>query len=157
VKRPDKRWTATRYKHLYRHKSGIYYARLSIAGKQTWRTLGTEILSVAQHVLSAILQEEERRSELAGVGSSSWSNVGEMMKSRETQIENDASTKSSTKKYWQEIHLALRRSWPELESLQILKETTMGMVTSIFSSPVRERSRNLTMPLCSDLLIFQAS
>lgn len=43
------------------------------------------------------------------------------MKARETQIENDASTKSSTKKYWQEIHLALRRSWPELESLEIAK------------------------------------
>ncbi|MEZ5327886.1 MAG: hypothetical protein R3F19_22805 [Verrucomicrobiales bacterium] len=88
MKRSDKAWTAARY----RHKSGSYYARLRIAGKQTWWTLGTEILSVAQHELTAILQAEP-------------------------QIENDASTKSSTKKYWQEIHLALRRSWPELESL----------------------------------------
>lgn len=63
-------------------ESGIYYARLRIAGKQTWRTLGTEILSVAPHELTAILQEEKRRSEIAGPGTSSWANVGEMMNSR---------------------------------------------------------------------------
>jgi len=52
VKTSGKTWTATRYNHLYRHKSGTYYARLRIAGKQTWQSLGTDLLSVAQHELN---------------------------------------------------------------------------------------------------------
>ena len=54
--RSGKTWTATRYKHLYRHKSRTYNARLRIAGKQTWPA--TSLLSVAQHELNELLAEE---------------------------------------------------------------------------------------------------
>ena len=35
------------------------YARLKVAGKLTWRTLGTKLLSVAQHELSELLKDQE--------------------------------------------------------------------------------------------------
>ena len=67
-------WTATRFKHLYRHKSGRYYARLTIAGKKTWRSLGTKLLNVAQHELTELLAEEGKRAELHEAGIE-WKNI----------------------------------------------------------------------------------
>ena len=116
----NKTWTATRFKNLYRHKSGTYYARLQIDDKKTWRSLSTKLLSIARQELEELLDNEEKRSELHDDGKD-WKCVSDVMREKETQIQNDASTKEGTKKYWREIHAALRRSWPELESIPISK------------------------------------
>jgi hypothetical protein len=43
-----KRWTRTKIETLVRHQSGVYYARLAIGGKETWRSLKTPLLEVAK-------------------------------------------------------------------------------------------------------------
>ena len=41
-------WTKTRLKNLLRHKSGRYYARALVGGKEVWQSLGTSHFSVAE-------------------------------------------------------------------------------------------------------------
>ncbi|MGB6220015.1 hypothetical protein, partial [Haloferula sp.] len=58
-------WTATRYQHLYRHaRGGVYYARLTVNRKKTWRSLKTKIMSVARTELANLDKQEKEKSEL---------------------------------------------------------------------------------------------
>ncbi len=41
-------WTITRLKNLLRHKSGRYYARAYVGGKEVWQCLSTAHFSVAE-------------------------------------------------------------------------------------------------------------
>lgn len=46
----------TRIPHLYRHNSGIFYSRLTIDGKRQYRSLGTDLKSVAVNLLHKEIQ-----------------------------------------------------------------------------------------------------
>jgi hypothetical protein len=50
-------WTKTRLKNLLRHKSGRYYARAYVGGKEVWQPLGTSHFSVAEGKLAKFLEE----------------------------------------------------------------------------------------------------
>jgi len=43
-----KTWTRTSVQNLVRHKSGRYYARLFSDGKETWKSLKTDLIEVAK-------------------------------------------------------------------------------------------------------------
>lgn len=43
-----KTWNKTKVQGLVRHKSGTYYARLFIGGKEKWRSLKTPLLEIAK-------------------------------------------------------------------------------------------------------------
>ncbi len=116
-----KTWTATRFKHLYRHRSGVYYGRLRLAGKPTWRSLETKVQTIAQYRLADLMAQEETRAELEERDQPVWTTVGDAMDGWITQVQNDPSTKASTKGYWKEIFTALERSWPELRDLEVAK------------------------------------
>ncbi len=51
---PVKTWNPTRVQNLVRHKSGRYYARIFANGKETWKSLKTDILEVARVKLREI-------------------------------------------------------------------------------------------------------
>ena len=53
-----KAWTKTRHSNLWRHKSGYYYIRASVAGKQKWRALGTDRASVAEARMGKVLMDQ---------------------------------------------------------------------------------------------------
>src|SRR5687768_16012634 len=55
-RKPVKTWTRTNIGNLIKHRSGRYYSRLFVGGKQRWRSLGTKVLEVAK----AKLREEQR-------------------------------------------------------------------------------------------------
>jgi hypothetical protein len=61
----DKTWSHTTTQHLYRHKSGTYYARITVGGTPTWRTLKTKVLSIAKPKLAELLQDNAYRDELS--------------------------------------------------------------------------------------------
>jgi hypothetical protein len=118
-------WSVTRYRHLYRHRSGTYYARLAIQGKKTWRSLKTNLLSIAQPRLAKLLEEERERAERAGInkvarGSMSMAEANEIQLQ---EIKNDASLKKSTIEYFQLIHQGVYKSWPELAAKDIREVT----------------------------------
>ena len=49
-----KTWEKTRLQNLVRHKSGRYYARLFLNGKEIWKSLKTSHFSVAEAKLAEV-------------------------------------------------------------------------------------------------------
>jgi hypothetical protein len=43
-----KTWNKTKVQGLLRHKSGVYYARLFVGGKEKWRSLKIPLLEIAK-------------------------------------------------------------------------------------------------------------
>src|SRR5215472_11308680 len=64
-------WNKTGKENLVRHKSGRYYARVSVGGKEVWKSLRTSHLSVAQARLAEFLKEHRRRAGNGGGGNGS--------------------------------------------------------------------------------------
>ena len=116
----DKTWSSTPIQHLYRHKTGTYYARLTIGGKPTFRSLKTKLLSVAKPALNELLQDNAHRDELSeGTVITEKLTGKEALALRESQLQNDPSTKKNTKRYWREIVGLLKRTWPDFEKLEM--------------------------------------
>ena len=119
-----KTWNPTRYQHLYRHKSGTYYARISIGGKKTWRSLRTKLLSVAREELSKVLEREGLRTAIASeIGRSGTMMIDDAIKIRREEYQNDPSIKRRTQEYWDEIYASLIKSWPGLGGIDVSKIT----------------------------------
>lgn len=125
MKAPTKTWTPTKYPRLYRHKSGVYYARISRAGKgETFRSLKTEVLAVAVAEQAKLQGEADERSELSiSVTVSERMTGTEALAIRKQQYEHNPATKATTKHYLGQIALSLFRSWPELETTELRKIT----------------------------------
>ncbi len=117
-------WTPTRYQGLYRHKSSIYYARIAIDGKETWRSLKTTVLEVARAKLDELRSQTASQSELRREKTIYDRMVMEdAFGIRKRQLENDPSIKKSTRHYWGQLMASLRREWPELSSLEVRNVT----------------------------------
>lgn len=123
MSKSGKTWTSTRYQYLYRHSSGVYYARLTVNKKKIWRSLKTDILSIARAQLADILKEEEKRAELGGTSSSDAITLEKAAALRLERVIDDISTKESTKTYQREIHHVLFRDWPDLAKKDVRKVT----------------------------------
>ena len=125
MSKANKTWNSTRYQNLYRHTSGVYYARLTVNKRKTWRSLKTEILGVARTELSRLLNAERERAELAEPQEKNKGTVslGEMAAEWLAIVQSDTSTKDSTKKYQRETHAALFRLCPKLEKKDVRKVT----------------------------------
>ena len=108
-----KTWFPTKHEHLYRHKSGVYYARLSLGGNKTWRSLKTCTLSVALNMRDELFKDAAHQKEVGQDTVVAERMTGaDAVKLRKSQIDNDPSIKKSTRRYWHEIIAALEKSWP---------------------------------------------
>jgi integrase len=106
-----KTWQPTRHQHLYRHSSGTYYVRL----KRTWRSLKTDVLSIAIKKRDEEIALEAKREETSPEAPPpSLKTVGDAFNVRRRQIQNDVAKKASTKVFWEDIYKALPRVWPGL-------------------------------------------
>jgi len=122
MSKSNQTWNPTRYQFLYRHANGVYYARLTVNKRRTWRSLKTENLGVARAELNTLLEEEQKRTELASPSTKSGTCTLEQMAEERLEIALcDTSTKSSTKKFEQEVHAALFRFKPDFGKLEISK------------------------------------
>ena len=57
-------WNRTSVQNLVRHKSGRYYARVFANGKETWKSLKTDLLEVAKvklREISGLIQKAPMR------------------------------------------------------------------------------------------------
>jgi integrase len=125
VKAPIKTWTPTKYPRLYRHSSGTYYARVALGGKdETFRSLKTKVLSIAVTEQAKLQGEADQRAELSrDIVVSEHMTGGEALAIRQKQYQNNPRIKKTTKHYLDQIGLALKRSWPELEATELRKVT----------------------------------
>ncbi len=116
MKKPAKTWNPTRCQSIYRHKSGIYYARLTVNGRKTWRSLRTDLITVARVELGNMIKDEAARNEVApskstGKRDMTLGGAADLWLQR---INDDPARKPRTKKYWTEIYNSLKRESPDL-------------------------------------------
>ena len=115
-----KTWNPTKWTHLYRRPSGIYYARLSIGGKKTWRTLKTSTLSVAKVELEELLKDAQNAKEASQTGQlNNRITGGEAINVRKAQIENDPVMKKATRTFYRQIIAAFEKRWPEFLAMEL--------------------------------------
>lgn len=118
-----KTWEKTKLQNLVRHKSGRYYARLFLNGKELWKSLKTDSYSVAQARLGQALKEHrERRAKNASVTSANMT-FREAADLHLQRLDDKVSIKKRTRKYWRDILKAILKSWPELASKEVRRIT----------------------------------
>src|SRR6516225_8319706 len=126
--KPTKTWERTRVQYLVRHKSGRYYARVFIGGKEVWKSLKTTHFSVAEAKLAAFLNEHRQRRS----NGNSNGEVSAKMKFSEAAVihlrnlDDDLSIKPRTRDYWRECLAALTKSWPALNDTEVRRITQGG-------------------------------
>lgn len=116
----SKTWVKTSKSHIYRHKSGILYARVSFGSKRTWKSLKTKLISIAVQRADEIFREARRLEALKEEGATidEAVTVGQLVALELRQISNNVASAPATKHYWEQIFTALEKSWPELYSRQ---------------------------------------
>jgi hypothetical protein len=92
-----------------------YYGRLSVAGKKSWRSLKTSVISIARVKLDELLNDTAARVEMSdGSGVDEHLTGAQAIEIRKQQLANDASIKPSTGRYWNQVLKALEKKWPSI-------------------------------------------
>src|SRR5207302_3378646 len=114
-----KTWEKTREQNLLRHRSGRYYARTFNNNKEIWKSLRTSHFSVAKARLAEFLREH-REKQVDGLSAASAKmTFGEALKIHEQNQADDVTIKPTTRHYWNQIFVALLKSWPGLAEMEI--------------------------------------
>jgi integrase len=122
-RKPTKTWQKTRKPNLLRHKSGRYYARAFAGGKEVWQSLKTSHYSVAQARLAKFLEEHRERVSNGNGEVSAKMTFGEALKIHQQNQADDVTIKPATRHYWNQIFVALLKSWRGLADREIRRVT----------------------------------
>jgi integrase len=122
-RKPTKTWQRTRKPNLLRHKSGRYYARAFAGGKEVWQSLKTSHYSVAQAKLAEFLEEHRERVTNGNGEVSAKMTFREALKIHQQNQADDVSIKPTTRHYWNQIFVALLKSWAGLADREIRRIT----------------------------------
>ena len=132
-----KTWSKTNVENLVKHRSGGYYARLSVGGKERWTSLRTKVLEVAKARLREQQRDAARMEPIARPAKSALMTVAmaieRIMSDGHAQIpmrrlgRNSAITASSARYRGQTVE-SLCKTWAEVigskfEALEIRKVT----------------------------------
>jgi integrase len=115
------RWTKTGINNLVRHRSGGYYARLFIGGKERWRSLKTTVLEVAKNRLRDA-QKEEKPEQAPKAKRGQRMTMADAIKRLEGEIDEGTPLRrrhkqhneESSREYRRETLAALQRSWEQI-------------------------------------------
>ena len=119
ARKSTKTWQQTRKPNLLRHKSGRYYARAFASGKEVWQSLKTSHYSVAEAKLAEFLKEHRERVSNGNGEVSAKMTFGEARKIHQQTQADDVTIKPATRHYWNQIFVALLKSWPGLADREI--------------------------------------
>lgn len=120
---PPKTWTR-KDSQLYLHVSGVYYARLSLGGKETWRSLDTPLLSIARIELGKLRDDAARLKEAGVNGHDARKMTGaDVIELHKKALNNNPGIKNSTRHYWHQIIVALKKCWPEFLTTELRRIT----------------------------------
>jgi len=123
LRKSTKTWQKTRKPNLLRHKSGRYYARAFASGKEVWKSLKTSHYSVAEAKLAEFLKEHRERVSNGNGEVSAKMTFGEALKIHQQNQADDVTIKPATRHYWNQIFVALLKSWPGLADREIRRVT----------------------------------
>jgi integrase len=122
-RKSTKTWQRTRKPNLLRHKSGRYYGRAFAGGKEVWQSLKTSHYSVAQARLAKFLEEHRERVSNGNGEVSAKMTFSEALKMHQQNLADDGTIKPTTRHYWNQIFVALLKSWPGLGDREIRRTT----------------------------------
>lgn len=121
---------------MVRHKSGRYYARLFLNGKEIWKSLETSHFSLAEAKLAVAQQEHRTRRAKDVDPANAKMRFGQAATLHMRRLEERVTIKKRTREYWQETLDTLLRSWPELSDIEI-RRLAIAVGLSIHPVPVR--------------------
>ena len=122
-------WTKARLKNLLRHKSGRYYARAFVGGKEVWHSLGTSDFSVAEVKLTEFLKQYRSARQRGKSIRSAKMTFKEAADIHLANVDRRVGIKQRTRDYWRETLKALRKSWPALDQMQLRSITEADLKT----------------------------
>lgn len=112
-------WERTPVQGLLRNaKSGHYYGRWKLGGKQKWVSLKTDVFSVAKLRMADESAKIARLRTTRAAVSSGQSNVGELIAAFEQRLAARDDLKESSKKARGITLAKIRKTWPELSALK---------------------------------------
>ncbi len=116
-----KTWNKTKVQGLVRHKSGTYYARLFIGGKEKWRSLKTPLLEIAKAKMST---DETVKAIRVAQANKEEAKSGKLTIGAAVQLYKDSlalrlEIKESTRQFWLWNLKSLLESWPDLEAKEV--------------------------------------
>lgn len=114
-------WNRTGVQNLYRHRSGIYYARTKVNGKPVWKTLETDVFSVAKLKKETELTKLRKMVTAQHSASLVKGTIGEARAIYLADLKNSTGIKVSTVHYREQTVKALFKTWPELQDLPFKK------------------------------------
>ncbi|MFY9924414.1 MAG: hypothetical protein WAK51_08055, partial [Opitutaceae bacterium] len=118
-KNEDALWEATSVQNLLRRKSsGRYYGRWTVGGKQIWKSLRTEVFTVAKLRLSDDGAKIEKLRGSKSAVSGGTGTVGDLMAIYEDRVKGNADLKPNSKKARLCGVIKLRKTWPELAGMR---------------------------------------
>ena len=123
LRKSTKTWQKTRKPNLLRHKSGSYYARAFAGGKEVWKSPKTSHYSVAEAKLAEFLKEHRERVGNGNGEVSAKMPFGEALKIHQDNQADDVTIKPTTRHYWNQIFVALLKSWSGLADREIRRVT----------------------------------
>jgi integrase len=123
LRKSTKTWQKTRKPNLLRHNSGRYYARAFAGGKEVWKALKTSHYSVAEAKLAEFLKDHRERVSNGNGEVSAKITFGEALKIHQQNQADDVTIKPTTRHYWNQIFVALLKSWPGLRDREIRRVT----------------------------------
>lgn len=123
----SKTWEKTKVQHLVRHKSGRYYARLFLNGKEIWKSLKTSHLSVAQAKLAELLKEHRERKGKEIDSTNAKMTFGQAADLDQQSVDEEVTLKRRTRKYYREVLASLLKSWPALADTELRRITPAAL------------------------------
>lgn len=124
----EQQWERTNVTNLLRNRqSGNYYARVKVNGKQKWKSLKTEVFSVAKLRLADA--EKTMRAQAAAAkgesapGSSSETTVERFIAAFRVRVNNNSKLAASSKARALDSVKTLIKTWPELPGRDVRRLT----------------------------------
>jgi integrase len=113
-----KKWKKTKVQFLLQNtESSVYYARLYRDGKEVWKSLKTDVFSVAQARLAVEVKSLQQVAKVAATVESGRATVETVAKSYLDGVRLDVSLKPSSIHYREQCVTAILKTWPELNTL----------------------------------------
>lgn len=112
-------WERTAVQNLLRNrKSGRYYGRWTISGKQKWVALDTDVFTVAKLRLADEAAKISRVRNMGSAVASGTATMGELMQTLLTRIAENSELRPATKVSWQTAVRKIEKTWPELAAMK---------------------------------------
>jgi integrase len=150
-----KRWQKTQYANLIRYiPSGMYFARIRVAGKLIRQSLKTDRISIAKLKLADVERRERQQAENRAEIAKGKMTFGDALAMYRARVKGDASLKPRTKDYYEERIRTLLKSWSELEKMDIRRISKTGCLnwSANFAPNISPTAYNHTISILKHVL-----